>query len=149
MLVAIVVVLGPGASFFGDDFGSPSRLEELGPEYAEGRADIEAVVREDGTGAFTARAIATCAAGTIVRIGEGQTATATWTEDEYRCDAGSFIVRTEWPIGTGDSSAEVQGRWTITSGADDYGDIVGGGTAAKATGPGQPDVLTGTIGFDF
>ena len=149
MLIAAVVALGLGTSLLSDDLGSPSRLDELGPEYADGRAIIEVFVHEDGVGTFTARALATCGEGTVARIDEGRSATSTWTDDEYRCDSGSFVVRTEWPTDATATSAGTQGTWAITGGADDYGDMVGGGTATKSTGPGQPDVLTGTIGYDY
>lgn len=149
VLIAVVVAFGLGTSLLSDDFGSPSRLDELGAEYSDGRATIEVLVRDDGTGTFSAKALATCGEGTVVRRNEGRTATSTWTDDEYRCDSGSFVVRTEWPTDEADTSTETRGTWTITGGADDYGDMVGGGTATMATGPGEPDLLTGTIGYDY
>lgn len=148
-IVAAVVVLGGGASLLSGDMGSPSRLEELGSEFADGRAILETSIADDGTGTFTAKSIATCAEGTVVRLDAGQAGTVDWTEDDYRCDAGSFVVRTETPAtGVGEAGA-VQGTWTITSGADDYGDMIGGGTVTLSSEPGQPDVLTGTIGYDY
>lgn len=148
-IVAVVVVLGGGTSLLSDEFGSPSRLDELGPEYADGRAEIETLIPEDGTGTFTARAIATCSEGAVVRLDAGATDTVEWTEDEYRCDSGSFVVRSEWPTGAAASGATTHGTWTITHGTDDYGEMIGGGDVVHSTVAGGPDLLTGTIGYDY
>jgi len=148
-VLAVVVVLGPGIGLVGDNFGTPSRLDELGPDFADGRAEIEAIVDATGMGTFTAKAIAICGEGTILRLGSGRTTAVAWTEDEYRCGEGSFVLRIEWPASADTANVAANGTWTVTSGADDYGDLVGDGAAELSTTPGRPDVLIGTLGFDF
>ena len=149
VVVVAVVVVGPGAGLFTDTSGSPSRLDELGPEFAGGRAEIEAVVNDAGSGSFTSKSITICEEGSILRLGSGRTAAVEWAEDKYSCDVGSFIVRVEWKPDAETAGSAVQGTWTITSGADDYGDLIGEGTVELSTTPGQPDFLLGTIGYDF
>lgn len=148
-VVALVVVVGPGAGLFGGSFGTSTRQAELGPEYADGLAVIESVVDSDGMGRFTAKAIAICSDGGITRLASDGTEAGGWTEDEYQCGAGSFVVRTEWPVDADANEAAADGSWEITSGADDYGDIVGEGVVEFAESAAQPDILTGNIGYDF
>jgi hypothetical protein len=143
-LIAAIVLIGP----FGGLIGPFGRREsnDFSPEYLQGQAAIETVFDSDGTGRFTANAIAICTDGDVTRLSSGATGTVFWSEDEYRCGSGAFIVRSEFPRepGAGDSEP-VLGNWSLLSGTDDYDGLTGGGTVSSIWDPTLTESLTGVI----